>query len=72
MDISMEDFKLTKEFIELNKLLKFMNIVESGGEANSIIVAGEVMVNNQTEFQKRKKIRNGDVVKVGNLEIRIV
>lgn len=68
----MEEFKLTKEFIELNKLLKFMNIVESGGEANNLIVSGEVLVNEQTEFQKRKKLRNGDIVKIGNLEIKII
>ena len=67
-----EEFKLTKEFIELNKLLKFLNVVDSGGQANAIIVAGEVMVNNEIEFQKRKKIRVGDTIKIGEYEIFVI
>ncbi len=50
------------EYIQLNQLLKLLNLVESGGEANQVITAGEVMVNNQPETQKRKKLKPGDVV----------
>jgi ribosome-associated protein len=50
------------EFIQLNQLLKLLNLVESGGEANQVITAGEVMVNNQPETQKRKKLKAGDIV----------
>ncbi len=50
------------EYIQLNQLLKLLNLVESGGEANQVITAGEVIVNNQTETQKRKKLKPGDVV----------
>jgi ribosome-associated protein len=50
------------EYIQLNQLLKLLNLVESGGEANQVITAGEVMVNNQTETQKRKKLKAGDIV----------
>lgn len=50
------------EYIQLNQLLKLLNLVESGGEANQVITAGEVMVNKQTETQKRKKLKAGDIV----------
>ncbi len=50
------------EFILLNKLLKILNLVQSGGEANQRIAEGEVMVNNAVEKQKRKKLRVGDKV----------
>lgn len=50
------------EYIQLNQLLKLLGLVETGGEANQRIVDGEVIVNNETEYQKRKKLRPGDVV----------
>jgi ribosome-associated protein len=50
------------EFIPLNKLLKLLNLVQSGGEANQRIEEGEVMVNDAVEKQKRKKLRTGDKV----------
>ncbi len=51
------------EYIQLNQLLKLLGLVDTGGEANQRIVDGEVVVNNQVEYQKRKKLRTGDVVR---------
>ena len=57
------EFELNKhEFIELNKLLKFLGWVETGGEAKIRIEDGEVEVNGQVEFRKRCKLRKGDKV----------
>jgi len=50
------------EFIELNKLLKLLKMVESGGEANIRIENGEIMVNGAIETRKRNKLRPGDIV----------
>lgn len=59
------------EYIELNKLLKILNLAESGGEANFRITEGEIIVNKQVELQKRKKLRAGDIVECDGIEIRI-
>jgi len=60
----MKEFNLNgEEYIELNKLLKIMRLVGSGGEANMVITDEEVTVNDEIETQKRKKLRIGDVVK---------
>lgn len=59
------------EFIPLNSLLKLLNLVESGGEANARISLGEVKVNGQTETQKRKKLRPGDVVEFQKTTVTI-
>lgn len=48
------------DYIQLNQLLKLLNLVESGGEANQAITAGEVMVNGEIELQKRKRLYPGD------------
>lgn len=55
-------FNLTdsKEFIPLDKLLKIMRVVGSGGEAHAVIQEGMVLVNDVVETQKRKKMRVGD------------
>jgi Uncharacterized conserved protein len=50
------------EFIELNKLLKLLKLVGSGGEANSRIENGEVKVNGAVETRKRNKLKPGDLV----------
>jgi len=61
-----------QEFIELNKLLKLMNLVETGGEAKIRIEQGEVMVNGQVEFRKRNKLRKGDIVEYNGEKITIL
>lgn len=66
------EFELNgKEFIELNKLLKILSLVESGGQANLFITDGQVMVNGEVETAKRKKLREGDVVSFMDQEILI-
>jgi ribosome-associated protein len=47
------------DYIELNNLLKIMNWVNSGGEANTAIANGEVWVNGVVETRKRNKIQAG-------------
>lgn len=67
------DFQLVDhDYIQLNQLLKLLNLVESGGEANTVIVAGEVMVNGIYEYRKRKKLRKGDIIKYIDHCLRIV
>lgn len=58
----MEFELIDHEYIQLNQLLKLLGLVDTGGIANQRIVDGEVKVNNVVEYQKRKKLRKGDVV----------
>ncbi len=59
------------EYIQLNQLLKLLNLVESGGEANQLIVEGIVKVNGNTDTRKRKKLYAGDKVQFRNVNIEI-
>jgi len=68
----METFQLTgHEYIELNKLLKLLQLVETGGEANLCIEGGEVIVNGEVELRKRNKLRDGYVVEFRDRKILI-
>ena len=58
----MKKITITTEFIKLQDLLKFANLVETGGEAKERIQGGEVRVNGEVCTMRGKKIRPGDVV----------
>lgn len=58
----MRDVIITREPIELYKILKFEGLVDSGGQAKTVIADGLVMVNGEVETRKRRKIVNGDTV----------
>ena len=66
------EHQLKGEFIELIKLLKFSGLVGTGGEAKIVVEEGEVMLNGETEFRKRAKIKKGDIVEFRGEEIKVV
>jgi len=67
----MKDVELTKEPVELYKIIKFEGMASSGGEAKAIIADGQVTVNGIIEKQKRKKIVSGDIIEYGTEKIRL-
>ena len=58
----MVTFKITGEYIQLIQLLKVLNWVEHGGEAQAVVSAGLVTYNGKVDYRKRLKVRPGDVV----------
>ena len=58
----MKTISITTEFIKLQDLLKFANLVSSGGEAKERVQGGEAKVNGEVCTQRGKKIRPGDTV----------
>ena len=59
-------FDLKEEYIELYKLLKVLDLVNTGGQAKMIVSDGYVKRNGETETRKRAKIVSGDVLIVGD------
>ncbi len=66
------DFTLRGPWIALDDLLKVTGLVDSGGRAKHLITSGEVKVDNLVETRRSKKIRAGQVVKTGAVEITIL
>lgn len=60
-----------EEFIPLVQLLKITQVANSGGEAQMLVVQGQVQLNGVTDFRKRAKIRPGDVVSLMEIEIKV-
>ncbi|MBC3860563.1 RNA-binding S4 domain-containing protein [Undibacterium jejuense] len=65
------DFSLEGEFVELNQLLKLVGLCESGGAGKQIVASGDVSVDGQQELRKTAKIRAGQVVQLGDIEITV-
>lgn len=72
MPPDIKNVEIDREPVELYKILKFENLVASGGEAKFVISQGFVRVNNEKETRKRKKIFAGDVIEYNNERFRIV
>ena len=67
----MKIIDISKEPVELYKVLKFEGMVASGGEAKLVIAEGHVLVNGKVETRKRRKIVSGDIIAFGQEVIRI-
>ncbi len=67
-----EQFEISGEYIELNKLLKACGCCVTGGQAKIIIDSGLVTVDGETETRKRRKIKQGMIVKYNALCVKVV
>jgi ribosome-associated protein len=63
--------EISREPVELYKILKFEGMAASGGQAKGVVAAGQVLVNGKIETQKRKKIVAGDTIEFNNETICI-
>lgn len=68
----METIKLRDEYIKLGQALKAAGLCETGVDAKYAIEDGLVKVNGNVEYQRGKKLRDGDVVTYQGETIRIV
>jgi len=64
-------FDLTSEFVEVNQLLKLVGLVDSGGAGKNMVAGGAVSVDGKQELRKTAKIRSGQVVTIGDVQIRV-
>jgi len=65
-------FHLTGEFIALNDLLKVTGVCASGGAGKALVATGTVAVDGAVETRKTCKIRPGQRVVAGNVEISVL
>ncbi len=64
----MKEIKINGEFIKLGQLLKFINVIESGSRAKEFIIENKILVNNEHETRRGRKLYVNDVVNInGNI-----
>lgn len=63
--------KINTEFIKLEGLLKFAGLAQTGGEAKELIQGGAVSVNGEVCTQRGRKLRPGDLVRLGDRSVTV-
>lgn len=66
------EFPLERDHVELHHLLKLTGICDSGGAGKAMVASGAVTIDGTIELRKTRKIRDGQVVRVGATVIRVV
>ncbi|WP_425256562.1 RNA-binding S4 domain-containing protein [Rubrivivax sp. RP6-9] len=66
------DFPLRGDYITLDALLKAAGLAHSGGAAKLLIADGALQVNGAVETRRGRKLRAGDVVALGAVQLRVV
>jgi len=61
-----KDIFITSDFITLQQLLKFADVISSGGQAKSFLATNTVIINGINDNRRGRKIRNGDTVIINN------
>lgn len=55
---------IQSEYIQLNQLLKYCNLVSSGGEVKILMEQHQFFYNGEIETRLRKKVYPGDVIQI--------
>lgn len=68
----MTDVRIRGETIRLGQLLKLAGMTGSGAEVKAFLAAEPVWVNGAPEARRGRQLHPGDVVRVGERELRLV
>lgn len=68
----MEIIKLREEYIKLGQAVKAAGFVGSGVDAKMVIMDGLVKVNGTPEYQRGKKLYDGDIVDYNCQQLKII
>ncbi len=67
----MEKIELSGEVIRLGQLLKFVGLVDNGGEAKARVQDGEVRVNGQVETRRGRQLQQHDRVEFAGRQLEV-
>ncbi len=66
-----DEVEIRDASIRLVQLLKLANLVDVGGDARYVLSTGEVTVNGEVETRRGRQLREGDVVSLGGVSVRV-
>ena len=67
----MEKVIIRDDFIKLGQAMKLAGMVGSGVDAKMLIQDGQVEVNGEVEYQRGKKLHEGDVITFNGASVQI-
>ena len=66
-----EEIEVGPTGIRLGQLLKLVGVVDTGGQARSLLDDGAVAVNGEVETRRGRQLAPGDVVTLHGRELRL-
>lgn len=67
----MRDVAIREDSIRLGQLLKLADLADSGADAKELLADGAVSVNGEPEERRGRQLRRGDVVALGDEQVRV-
>jgi ribosome-associated protein len=67
----MDEIPIRGEMIRLGQLLKVAGVIDSGAAVKVFLAAEPVWVNGEREARRGRQLHPGDVVRVGEHELRL-
>lgn len=62
----MKIIEITSPYITLGQLLKFANVIQSGGETKFYLMENTITVNGELDNRRGKKCYPGDIIIINN------
>ena len=66
-----DDFAIRGDMIRLGQLLKASGLAGTGADAKALLEDGAVTVNGEPESRRGRQLHRGDLVAVGEAEVRV-
>ncbi len=67
----MEKICIRDEFIKLSQFLKYVGLVQSGGEVKTFLEENNIFINKEKDNRKGRKLYKGDEIEILNKQYLI-
>ena len=70
--VILQEVSIDTEFIKLDQFLKYVSVVQTGGQAKMMISEGIIKVNGEVALERGRKIRKNDIVEIEDFDSFVV
>jgi ribosome-associated protein len=67
----MHEVAIRDDSIRLGQFLKLADVIDAGSDVKRLLEDGDVTVNGEPETRRGRQLRRGDVVAVGDVELKV-
>ncbi len=66
-----KEIKIESEYITLGQFLKIADIISSGGEAKVFLACNRILINNEEDNRRGRKLYKDDVIEIDGKRYKI-
>ena len=68
----MEEILINTPYVTLGQFLKLADIIQSSGEAKLYLANNKVLINDEEDNRRGRKLKDGDIIKIKEKTYRII